>query len=160
VRYFRSARVYLLLLFMAKMRGKGKQILHPRKKWKNTLHLQTTIFFENKHILIWNCTINFLMQVMYHLCSKNTIASKHYIPTLFRLNYTKMLLSPSKINRTICPDLPLVIEARKYERISLTLPFPAPPRILFGRGQSMTLSVTDVVLSPTVPSVYFPRGEN
>ena len=27
--------------------------------------------------------------------------------------------------------------------------------ILFGRGQSMTSSVTDLVLSPTVPSVYF-----
>jgi len=31
----------------------------------------------------------------------------------------------------------------------------AQPRILFGRGQSMPSSVTDVVLSPTVPSVYF-----
>jgi len=27
------------------------------------------------------------------------------------------------------------------------------PSILFGRGQSMTLPVTDVVLSPTVSSV-------
>jgi len=29
----------------------------------------------------------------------------------------------------------------------------APPSTLFGKGQSMKLSVTDVVLSPTVPSV-------
>ena len=31
----------------------------------------------------------------------------------------------------------------------------AQPTILFGRGQSMTSSVTDVILSQTVPSVYF-----
>jgi len=31
VRYFRSARVYLLLLFMGKIRGKGKTSLHCSK---------------------------------------------------------------------------------------------------------------------------------
>jgi len=36
----------------------------------------------------------------------------------------------------------------------------APPRILFWRGQLMTLSVTDVFLSPTVPSVWFLTVEN
>ena len=40
------------------------------------------------------------MQVMYHLCLKNTILSKH-ISSLFQLNYTKMLLSSSKLDRTI-----------------------------------------------------------
>jgi len=34
------------------------------------------------------------------------------------------------------------------------------PRILFGKVQSMTSSVTAVVLSPTVPSVYFLTVEN
>jgi len=34
------------------------------------------------------------------------------------------------------------------------------PRILLGRGRSMTSSVIDVVLSPTVSSVYFLAVEN
>jgi len=36
----------------------------------------------------------------------------------------------------------------------------AQPRILFGRAQSVTSSVTDVVLSSTVPSAYFLTVEN
>jgi len=79
--------------------------------------------------------------------------------SLFRVNYTKMPLSSSNLHHTICPDLRLVIEARTYERTSFSLPV-AQTRILFGRGQLMTLSVTDVVLSPTGPSVYFLTVEN
>jgi len=44
---------------------------------------------------------------------------------------------------------------RKYRALAV-----AQPRILFGRGHLMTSSVTVVVLSPTVPSVSFPRIEN
>jgi len=51
----------------------------------------------------------------------------------FPVNYTKMLLSSSKLDHTICPDLLLVIAARRYERISFSLPL-APQRILFERG--------------------------
>jgi len=43
--------------------------------------------------------------------------------TLFKLIYTKMLFSSPKLDRTICPDLLLVTEARKYERTILSLPF-------------------------------------
>jgi len=40
----------------------------------------------------------------------------------FPVNYTKMLLSSSKLDRTICSDLLLVNEARRYERTSFSLP--------------------------------------
>jgi len=50
VRYFHSARVYLLLLFMGKIRDKGKKLHILEKKLNNILQLQTTISFENKHI--------------------------------------------------------------------------------------------------------------
>ena len=36
----------------------------------------------------------------------------------------------------------------------------AQARILFGRDQTMKLPVTDVLLSPTVPFVYFPTVQN
>jgi len=36
----------------------------------------------------------------------------------------------------------------------------AQSKILFRKGQSMTSSVTDIALSPTVPSVYFQTVEN
>jgi len=36
----------------------------------------------------------------------------------------------------------------------------AQRRNMFGRGQSITSSVTEVVLSPTVPFVYFITVEN
>jgi len=51
----------------------------------------------------------------------------------------------------ICPELLLVIEVRRYEMTSFSL-LVVQPRILLGRDLSMTLSVTDVVLRPTVPS--------
>jgi len=62
-----------------------------------------------------------------------------------------MLLSPSNLDHIICLDLLLVIEARKYELTSFSL-LVVQPRILLGRDLSMTSSVTDVVLRPTVPS--------
>jgi len=58
-----------------------------------------------------------------------------------------MLLSPSNLDHTVCPDLLLLIEARKNERTGFSLPV-AQQRILFGRAQSMTLSVTDVAVFP------------
>jgi len=46
------------------------------------------------------------------------------ISSLFWLNYTKTLLSTSKLDHTICPELlSSVIEVRRYERTSLSLPF-------------------------------------
>ena len=62
------------------------------------------------------------MQVMYHLCSKNTFYRNINISSLLRLNYTKMHLSSSNLHHTICPDLLLVIEARSYEKTSFSLP--------------------------------------
>ena len=59
--------------------------------------------------------------------------------------------SSSNLDHIICPDLLLVIEARRYELTSFSLPV-VQPRILLGRDLSMTSSVIDVVLRPTVPS--------
>ena len=39
--------------------------------------MQPTISFKTKQEFNLNCTINYLMQVIYHLCSKSTIPSKH-----------------------------------------------------------------------------------
>ena len=89
-----------------------------------------------------NCTKNYLIQVMYHVCSKRQFYRNINISSLFRLNSTKMLLSPSNLDHITCPDLLLVIEARRYERTSFSLPV-VQPRILLGRDLSMTSSVTN-----------------
>jgi len=79
-----------------------------------------------------------LCKELFNVSHVSLVFEKHtFIDTLifqpFRVNYTKMPLSSSKLDHTICPDLVLVIEARMYERTSFSLPS-APPRILFGRG--------------------------
>jgi len=49
---------------------------------------------------------------------------------------------------------PLFVEAK-----IIGLPRSSAVNNFFGRVQSMTSSITDVVLSPTVPSVYFLTAE-
>ena len=52
------------------------KIVYLTKKSNNILQLQTTISFK-MNTFNMNCAINYLKQDMYHLCSKNTIPSKH-----------------------------------------------------------------------------------
>ena len=91
-----------------------------------------------------------------------TLSMKHHnlaVTHPFPVKLNKNALSSSNLHHKIRPDLLLVIEARRYERTSISLPV-AQPSIFLARGQSMTSTVTDVVLSPTVPSVYSPTVEN
>jgi len=70
-----------------------------------------------------------------------------------------MSLSSSKLDHTIYLDIVFVLEAQRYEKNSFSFTCSAAKNFV-REGQSVTSSVTDVVLSPTVPSFYFIIVEN
>jgi len=132
------------------------KIVYLTKRSNNILQLQTTISFTKKYIEFELYSNLFNASHVPLVFEEHNSIEALIISSLFRSNYTKMPLFSSKLDHTIYPDLLLVIEAQRYERTSFFyLLYSIGKNFVRGGGQSMKSSVTDVVSSPTVPSVNF-----
>jgi len=65
-----------------------------------------------------------------------------------------MLLSSPKLDRAIYPDLLLVIEARKYERTSLSLPFKRLQEFCSGGGSQWRQLLTSFWVRLSLPFTF------